>query len=107
MLGWRGGHAQMITGYFGLTGDPFARDAMGNYTDAFSVGGFFVTDPLRASNAVNRNRTFTILRTTTNYRVRFQRYYQTDSRYDDPYTPGYLPSRLEWYGRFVLVLPLR
>ncbi len=107
MLGWRGRHAQMITGYFGLTGDPFARDETGHYTDAFSVAGFYVTDPLRAAKAVNRLRSFTTLRITTNYRVRFQRYYQTDSRYDDPYTPGYLASRLEWYGRFVLVLPLR
>ena len=27
LLGWRGAHAQMITGYYGLIGDPFARDA--------------------------------------------------------------------------------
>jgi len=24
VLGWRGGHAQMISGYYGLVGDPFA-----------------------------------------------------------------------------------
>ena len=29
MLGWRGHHAQMITGYYGLVGNPFARNATG------------------------------------------------------------------------------
>ena len=29
VLGWRGAHAQMITGYYGLVGDPFERDATG------------------------------------------------------------------------------
>ena len=107
LLGWRGAHAQMLTGYYGLVGNPFARDATGRYSNAFTVAGFYVTDPLRASNAVNRARSFNGLRITTNYRVRFQRYYETDSRLDDPYTPGYRIARLEWYGRFVLVLPIR
>lgn len=107
MLGWRGAHAQMITGYYGLIGDPFARDATGGYTNAFSVGGFYLTDPLRESKAVNRVISYTALRQTTTYRMRFQRYYETDSRFDDPYTPGYRVSRHEWYGRFVLVLPIR
>ena len=42
MLGWRGAHAQMITGYYGLVGNPFAKDATGRYTNAFSVGGFYL-----------------------------------------------------------------
>jgi hypothetical protein len=107
MLGWRGAHAQIITGYYGLIGNPFARDANGRYTDTFSVAGFYLTDPLRSSNALNRPITASALRTTTNYRLRFQRYYETDSPYDDPYTPGYRISGHEWYGRFVLVLPIR
>ncbi len=107
MLGWRGAHAQMITGYYGLVGDPFARDGAGEYTNAFTVGGFFLTDPLMKSNAVDRVISYTWLRITMNYRWRFQRYYQTDSTLDDPYTPGYQTSRLEWYGKFVLVLPIR
>lgn len=107
MLGWRGAHAQMVTGYYGLVGNPFARNATGHYSNAFSVAGFYVTDPLRESKAVNRVMSYSTLRQTMNYRMRFQRYFETDSRLDDPYTPGYRTSRLEWYGRFVLVLPIR
>jgi hypothetical protein len=107
MLGWRGAHAQMLTGYYGLVGDPFAKDSTGRYRDAFSVAGFYITDPLRKSAIVNRPVRWTTLRTTTNYRLRFQRYYETDSTYDDPYTPGYRKARDEWYRRFVLIVPIR
>ena len=71
------------------------------------MAGFYVTDPLRATNIVNKAVGWEKLRTATRYKLRFQRYYETDSRYDDPYTPGYLKSKTEWYGKFVLVLPLR
>jgi hypothetical protein len=107
LLGWRGAHAQMITGYYGLVGNPFAKDVAGRYTNAFTVAGFYLTDPLRRSKAVNRAISNTALRRTLTYKWRFQRYRETDSRYDDPYTPGYRVSRAEWYGRFVLVLPIR
>jgi hypothetical protein len=107
VLGWRGAHAQMITGYWGLAGDPFAKDADGRYTNAFTVSGFYLTDPLRESRSVNRAITYRTLQGTTSYRLRFQRFYETDSRFDDPYTPGYRVSRTEWYGKFVLVLPIR
>lgn len=107
LLGWRGRHAQMLTGYYGLAGDPFARDADGQYTDAFSVAGFFMTDPLRSSREVNLKIDYKGLRYTGNYRKRFQRYYQTDSLLDDPYTPGFSVSKDEWYGRYVLILPIR
>ena len=107
MLGWRGRHAQVVTGYYGLVGNPFAKDATGRYRNAFSVRGFYITDPLRASSIVNRPTAYATLRYTMNYRLRFQRYYEKDSRYDDPYTPGHRLSRDEWYGRFVLVLPVR
>ena len=40
-------------------------------------------------------------------RLRFRSFLQTDSPYDDGYTPGYRVSRTEWYGRFTLLLPLR
>jgi hypothetical protein len=107
LLARRGAHAQMITGYYGLVGNPFAKDATGRFTNAFSVAGFYFTDPLRGSKAVNRGMSYTALRRTLTLRWRFQPYRQTDSRYDDPYTPGYRVSRAEWYGRFVLVLPVR
>jgi hypothetical protein len=107
ILGWRGTHAQMITGYYGLVGNPFAKDAAGNYRNTFAVAGFYLTDPLRRSAAVNRAIRYATLKSTTNYRFRFQRYYETDSGYDDPYTPGTRPSRDEWYRRFVVILPVR
>lgn len=107
LLGWRGSHAQMVTGYYGLAGNPFVKDSTGRYTNAFSVAGFYLTDPLRSSVAVNKPISYTALRLTTTYRLRFQRYYETDSNYDDPYTPGYRVSKTEWYARFTLILPIR
>jgi hypothetical protein len=107
LLGWRGAHAQMITGYYGLVGNPFAQDATGRYTNTFTVGGFYLSDPLRRSNAVNLTISYTSLARTLAYKWRFQRYYETDSKYDDPYTPGYRVSTTEWYSRFVLILPVR
>jgi hypothetical protein len=107
MLGWRGAHAQMITGYYGLVGNPFAVDETGKYTNAFTVSGFYLSDPLRASKAVNRGISYTGLASTLTYKWRFQRYYEKDSKYDDPYTPGYRVSKTEWYSRFVLILPVR
>lgn len=107
MLGWRGRHAQMITGYYGLNGDPFAKDGAGAYTNAFSVGGFWVSDPLRSDGIVNLRVGYETLRTTSNLKLRFQTYAETDSTYDDPYSSGSRPSWQEWYGKFVLVLPIR
>jgi hypothetical protein len=107
MLGWRGAHAQMITGYYGLQGDPFAKDASGRFLNKFSVVGFYITDPLKKSAIVNKGIRYATLKTTTNYKIRFQRYYEKDSGYDDPYTPGYKRSTDEWYGKYVLVVPIR
>jgi hypothetical protein len=107
ILARRGAHAQMITGYYGLVGNPFAKDATGAYTNAFTVGGFYLSDPLRSANAVNRPISYSSLARTLTLKWRFQRYYETDSRYDDPYTPGYRVSKTEWYARFVVILPIR
>ena len=41
VLAWGGQHAQMLVGYYGLKGDPFARNAQGEYTNAFSVTGLY------------------------------------------------------------------
>ncbi len=107
MLGWAGKHAQMITGYYGLHGDPLAKNADGSWTNQFSVDGLYVSDPLRRDGFRNRRVPFMTLARTTNFRLRFRRYAQNDSPYDDPYTPGYRASRREWYGKFVLILPIR
>jgi hypothetical protein len=104
---WRGTHAQMLTGYDGLSGYPFTVDANGRYTNDFSVAALYLTDPLRSSSIVNRKISYGGLATTTNTRIRFQPYYETDSPYDDPYTAGTVRARDEWYGRWVIVAPRR
>lgn len=107
LLGWRGAHAQMLTGYYGLSGNPFARDSAGRYRNTFTVRGFYITDPLRKSDIVNRAVRWSRLKSTMNYRLRFQRYYERDSTLDDPYTAGFIRARREWREKFVLILPLR
>ena len=107
ILAWAGRHVQMITGYYGLSGDPFAKDSLGRYTNAFTVGGFYLSDPLRSQGWVNRPIAYSTLKSTTNLKMRFRPYMETDSPYDDPYTAGTRPARDEWYGRWVAVLPIR
>ena len=107
VLAWAGKHAQMLVGYYGLSGDPFARDSAGRYTNAFTVAGFYLADPLRSQNIVNKRIPYATWKTTTNLKLRFRPYTETDSPYDDPYTPGVRPSRDEWYGRFVIIAPAR
>ena len=107
ILAWTGRHAQMLTGYYGLVGDPFARDSAGRYTNRFSVGGFYLADPLRSQGYVNVRVSYGTLKTTSNLRLRYRPYYETDSPYDDPFTPGVRRARDEWYGRFVIIAPVR
>jgi hypothetical protein len=107
MLGWRGRHAQVITGYYGLAGDPFAVDETGAYTNAFTVGGFYVSDVLKADRMHHIRVSYYGLEHTTNYRLRFRSYTETDSSLDDPYTSGWRRARYEWYRQYVMVLPLR
>jgi hypothetical protein len=107
IIGWAGKHAQMLVGYYGLVGDPFAKDAAGKYTNSFSVGGFYLVDPLQSQAMVNVKVSYEALKASANLKLRFQPYMETDSPYDDPYTPGVVPSRTEWYGKFVTVLPMR
>lgn len=107
MLGWGGSHAQMITGYYGLVGNPLARNPDGSWAGGFTIAGLYLSDPLRGDRIVNRAVSLNTLRFTSDRRLRFWRYFATDSPYDDPYTPGIRPSRSEWYGKFVLLLPVR
>ena len=104
---WRGQHAQMITGYDGLVGDPFAVDSTGRYTNTFTVAAVYLTDPLAADAAVNRRIGYATLANTANTRLRFSAYFETDSPYDDPYTTGWIRARNEWYGRWVIVAAKR
>lgn len=107
ILAWAGKHMQMLVGYYGLVGDPFARDSLGHYTNQFTVEGFYLADPLKSQAFVNRPISYSTFRYTADPKFRYRPYVETDSPYDDPYTPGYLSSRYEWYGRYVIVAPLR
>jgi len=106
IIAWEGRHAQMLTGYDGLVGDPFARrnDA---FTNTFTVKNIRLSDPLKADARVDSRIPYSALRTTSDLRIKFQPYRETDSPYDDAYTSGVVPAREEWYGRFVVILPLR
>jgi len=106
MLARAGKHADVITGYYGLRGQPFARDASGHFTDTFTVGGVFLSDPFRSDGIVNMKVGYERLRTIRNSLIRFKPYLETDSPLDDRYTPGVRPSTSEWHGKFVLILPI-
>ena len=107
MAAWAGKHAVMITGYYGLSGDPFAKDRDGRYANTFTVAGFYLSDPLRESGRRIVRITYSRLGRSADPTIRFRQYRETDSPYDDPYTPGHRASRSEWYGKWVLILPVR
>ena len=106
IVGWAGRHAQVMTGYVVDGEDPAT-------SDAFTIRFVYISDPLKADGLVNARISYTTLKTGVT-RVRFQRYRETDSPYDDPYTPGWLRSSVrsstgpsEWYWRYVIVAPIR
>jgi hypothetical protein len=106
ILGWAGGHAQVMTGYV-VDGDNPAE------SDVFTVRYVYLSDPLYKDHMVNAkisNATFQ----GGSWRVRFQAYRETDSPYDDPYKSGWKRSSVspttgpsEWYRRWVIVAPIR
>jgi hypothetical protein len=106
ILGWAGGHAQVMTGYVVTGEDPAV-------SNNFTVRYVYLSDPLRRSEIVNKRISLERLRTGP-LRYRFQRYRESDSPYDDRYTAGVLRSASkpergpsEWYGRWTLVIPIR
>lgn len=107
IVAWAGRHAQMITGYDGLVGNPFAKDAAGRYTNQFTISAVYLSDPLSSQAIVNKRITWSTLKSTSNLKLRFRPYTETDSPYDDPYTAGTIAARDEWYGRFVTLMPVR
>jgi hypothetical protein len=106
ILGWAGGHAQVMTGYVVTGADP-------RVSDAFTVQAVYLTDPLRQNRTVNRKISLKALRSGP-LRTRFQAYRETDSPFDDPWTAGTLRSSVapvrgpsEWYHRWVIIRPIR
>jgi hypothetical protein len=107
ILAWAGQHAQIFTGYYGLSGDPFAKDSNGNFTNAFTVAGFYVSDPLKSRGLINGRISYSYLKSGADLKTRFRAYLETDSPYDDRYTAGTNASVNEWYKRWVIVAPVR
>jgi hypothetical protein len=106
IVAWEGRHAQMLTGYDGLVGDPFARQGDA-YSNTFTVANVRLSDPLKADGRLDSRIPYSALRTTSDRRIKYLPYREIDSPYDDPYTAGNVPARQEWYGRYILVLPTR
>ena len=103
---WAGRHAQVMTGYV-VDGENPAT------SDAFTVRYVYISDPLVADGYVNARITYMGFH-SGNIRVRFQRYLETDSPYDDGYQPGWRRSSVaptkgpsEWYGQWVIIAAIR
>lgn len=106
ILGWAGGHAQVMTGYVVTGANP-------SVSDDFTVRYVYLTDPLKSDRMANRRLSVDQLKSGA-LKYRFQRYREADSPYDDPYTIGSVRSSVtptrgvsEWYHRWVIVVPVR
>jgi hypothetical protein len=106
VLGWAGGHAQVMTGYVVTGADP-------RVSNDFVVRYVYLSDPLYGNRVVNRRLSLEKFRSGP-LRTRFQPYRESDSPHDDAYTPGTMKSSVlssrgpsEWYRRWVLLLPIR
>ena len=98
LLGWAGGHAQIMTGYevYGL--DPAV-------SSDFTVQAVYLTDPLASNHLLDSRITYSALQSGSTI-YRFTAYDWRDSAADDPYTPGTLTSWREWYGKWVIIAPV-
>jgi PKD domain-containing protein len=99
ILAWAGGHAQVLNGYSVFGQNP-------KNSGDFTVKYVYLTDPLKRDGLRNARISFTnLIHGPLKYRLR--KYVQRDSPYDDPYTPGLLAAHKGWYGRYVIVAPVR
>jgi PKD repeat protein len=99
ILAWAGGHAQVLNGYTVVGQNP---ETSGD----FKVQYLYLTDPLKRDSLRNARISYTrLIHGPLKYRLR--KYRQKDSPRDDPYTPGFLVADKGWYGRYVIVAPVR
>jgi hypothetical protein len=104
MLGWAGGHAQVITGYVVTGENP-------EVSTNFTVSAIYLSDPLYKDGIVNKVIGISQLKSgSLVYRLR--PYQEVDSPSDDGYTIGWKRSSVasltsEWYHRYVLIIPIR
>jgi hypothetical protein len=98
ILSQYGAHAQFITGYRVVGHDP----ASGSLD--FTVLGVYLTDPWRSGRYRDEYVTYARWQWGFGW-LRFNEYRQTDSPYRDP-IDGRI-GRAEWYGKWVIVEPVR
>jgi hypothetical protein len=97
ILARSGTHAQLVTGYVVTGADPAI-------SDAFTIQGVYVTDPLQT--AVMRDYYVPMATWRLGISaVRFSAYMETDSPYTDS-IDGQV-GRTEWYGKWVIIDPVR
>ena len=99
ILTWAGGHAEVLNGYQVSGLNPAS-------SSDFTVQYVYITDPLQKDalrNAQISNANFK----SGSLTYRFRPYAYTDSPYDDPYTAGTVASYKAWYGKWVIVAPVR
>lgn len=99
ILGWAGGHAQVLNGYTVYGQDP-AKSA------DFTVQYVYLTDPLKRDALRNARISFTKF-VSGSLKYRLRKYRQKDSPRDDPYIDGIVRADKGWYGRYVIVAPVR
>jgi hypothetical protein len=98
ILGWAGGHAQILNGYSVSGANPASGST------AFTINTVYITDPLRADGYRNLGISSATWQSGSR-RIAFRAYNQTDSPYTDP-LDGHV-GKTEWYGRWVIVVPTR
>jgi hypothetical protein len=98
ILAHAGGHAEFVTGYVVTGADPKTGSM------AFSISSVDLTDPLRSDGRRDTSITLAQWRSGGTW-VRFSAYKETDSPYTDP-IDGRV-GRSEWYGKWVILEPVR
>ena len=99
ILAWAGGHAEVLHGYQVYGQDPAT-------SSNFTVRYVYLTDPLKRDALRNARISYTsFFSGALKYRLR--KYRQTDSPRDDPYVAGLVAADKAWYGRYVIVAPVR
>ncbi|MGD0248937.1 MAG: hypothetical protein ABSB75_07790 [Candidatus Limnocylindrales bacterium] len=98
ILARAGTHAEFITGYQVTGADPRTGSS------DFSIVGVYLTDPYQAVGHRDFWVTYADWRSGGSW-VRFSQYFESDSPYPDP-IDGHIGTD-EWYGRWVLIVPVR
>jgi len=98
ILGWAGGHAQILNGYSVSGADPASGST------AFTINKVYITDPLASDGYRNVGISSATWQSGSSH-IAFRAYNQTDSPYTDP-IDGHV-GKAEWYGKWVLILPVK